>query len=114
LTRTAGASRDMDVALVLFEDRMRALGPPSPERRVLRRRLRAARTRGRARMVDLLLDLEMARLRRDLRGVLARRGEVLFRVLLRIREERDRRGGRILHLLESLGDRFEPAELHRA
>ena len=114
LTRAAGTNRDLEVALSLFDERLRSLGRPSAERRVLRRPHRAALGRSRTRMVDLLLDLEIARLRRDLRAVVARRSEVLFTVLIRVRDERDRRAGRILHLLEALGDRFDAAQLHRA
>jgi hypothetical protein len=43
-------------------------------------------------MAEALLDLEIARLRRDLRAVLARGGDVLFSALARLRETRDRDG----------------------
>jgi CHAD domain-containing protein len=111
LTRTGGISRDLDVSVALFEAEL-AKSPPSPEDRILRRRLRAARTRGHARMAEALLDLEIARLRRDLR-VLARRGDGVFAVLRRIRELRDGHGTETLALIAALGKRFDPTSLHR-
>ena len=111
LTRTGGLSRDLDVSVALFEAEL-AKDPPSPEMRVLRRRLRAARTRGHTRMAEALLDLEIARLRRDLR-VLARRSDGVFAVLRRIRELRDGKGAETLALIAALGERFDPGELHR-
>ena len=111
LTRTGGISRDLDVSVALFEADLshRVL---TPEETVLRRRLKAARTRGHARMAEALLDLEIARLRRDLR-VLARRSDGVFAVLRRIREMRDGRGAETLALIAAIGDRFDPVELHR-
>jgi CHAD domain-containing protein len=112
LTRAAGGSRDMDVAVTLFDEHSRET-PHSPARTVLKRRLRAARTRSRSRMAESLLDLEIARLRRDLRVIVARRGEGLFTVLRRLGESRDAQGQVVLDLLDSLGPRFDPVALHR-
>jgi hypothetical protein len=106
LTRTGGISRDLDVSVALFETEL-AKAPPSAEDRILRRRLRAARTRGHVRMAEALLDLEIARLRRDLR-VLARCGDGVFAVLRRIRELRDEKGVQTLALIAAVGGRFEP------
>ena len=111
LTRTGGISRDLDVSVALFEAEL-AKGVLTPEDGVLRRRLKAARARGHARMAEALLDLEIARLRRDLR-VLARHSDGVFAVLRRIREMRDGRGAATLALIAALGDRFDPVELHR-
>jgi CHAD domain-containing protein len=111
LTRTGGISRDLDVSVALFEAEL-AKGVATPEDRILRRRLRAARTRGHARMAEALLDLEIARLRRDLR-VLARRSDGVFAVLRRIREMRDVQGAAALALIATLGDRFDAPSLHR-
>jgi triphosphatase len=111
LTRTGGISRDLDVGVSLFEAELARTGL-TPERAVLRRRLRAARGRGRARMAEGLLDLEIARLRRDLR-VLTRRGDGVFAVLRRIRERRDGQGAEMLALIAAIGDRFDAVELHR-
>jgi CHAD domain-containing protein len=113
LTRAAGGSRDLDVAVTLFEEHARETGSPSLERTVLLRRLRGARTRSRVRMAEALLDLEIARLRRDLRAVVARKGEGLFLVLRRLGETRDALGQEALDLLDGLGARFDPVALHR-
>jgi CHAD domain-containing protein len=112
LTRTAGASRDLDVGLVVLEERLQVLEHPHPEQLGLRRRLRAARTRSRGRMAEALLDLEIARLRRDLRAIVARRAEDVFTVLARLRELRDRDGAMLLGGFGDLGGRFDPVALH--
>ena len=111
LTRAGGISRDLDVSVTLFEAEL-SKGVLTPEEVVVRRRLKAGRTRGHARMAEALLDLEIARLRRDLR-VLARRGDGVFAVLRRIREMRDGQGAETLALIAAIGDRFDPLELHR-
>jgi CHAD domain-containing protein len=113
LTRGAGGSRDLDVSLELLARRIGRLDHKDPALLVLRRRLRGARARSRHRMAEAVLDLEIATLRRDLRAVVARRGERLFTVLVRLRAIRDRRGTRLVTRLEGLGDRFDPLELHR-
>src|SRR6185503_16539414 len=113
LTRAAGGSRDLDVAVALFEEHARETGAPSVERTVLMRRLRSARTRSRVRMAEALLDLEIARLRRDLRAVVARKGDGLFLVLRRLAETRDVLAQEALDLMDGLGTRFDPVALHR-
>jgi CHAD domain-containing protein len=112
LTRAAGTSRDLDVSVTLFEQDLPAAADAIPARRTLARRLRAARARSRRRMAEALLDIEIAGLRRHLRRLLARRGEVLFTVVLRLRDFREGRGDRALQALAALGDRYEPAALH--
>jgi CHAD domain-containing protein len=109
----AGASRDLDVGVALFEERVSGLETPAAEVRTLLQRLRSARARSRARMAEALMDLEIARLRRHLRRVLSRRGEGLFPVLLRLGQERDARGGALLAALAWLGDDYDPEALHR-
>ena len=111
ITRAGGIGRDLDVAVALFAEEL-GRGPLTPERRVLRRRLVAARGRARARMAEALLDLEIARLRRDLR-VLARRGDGFFVASRRVRETRERQGAEALAIIAALADRFDPVELHR-
>src|SRR5438552_10057686 len=64
LTRSAGTSRDLDVGVGLFEERLRGRGEMDPERRLLRQRLRAARGRSRVRLAEALMDIGIARLRR--------------------------------------------------
>jgi CHAD domain-containing protein len=112
LTRTPGPSRDLDVMVSQAEEVWREPGALSAEGRVLRRRLLAARSRSRRQMAEALLDLEIARLRRDLRAVLARGGDVLFSALVRLRETRDRDGEQALDLLASIGRRFDSEPLH--
>lgn len=112
LVRTAGSSRDLDVGLSLFEQRLDKDGPPSQALHTLRRRLRSACTRNHARMGDALLDLDLASLRRDLRGIVARRGEGLFVVFVRLRQARDRDAGVLLRELRALADRYDPNALH--
>lgn len=112
LTRAAGTSRDLDVAMTLFDRHVRPGRGATTEQRTLRTRLRGARTRSRTRMAEALLDIEIARLRRDLRKILTRKGEVLFTVVLRLRDAREARGARVLEALAALGDRYDPVALH--
>ena len=109
----AGASRDLDVGVALFEERLRAEGGTLRELKTLGKRLRAARARSRARMAETLMDLEIARLRRHLRRILSRRGEGLFPVLLRLGQERDARGAALLAALAWLDEDYDPDALHR-
>jgi len=88
-------------------------GELDADRRTLRQRLRAARGRSRTRMAEALMDIDIARVRRDLRAIVSRRAELVFTALLRLRDARDSRGTLILQALEALGDRFDPAALHR-
>ena len=112
LTRTAGQSRDLDVSLDLLTDHLRCLGTLSREQKLLRSRLRAARARSRARMAEALMDLDIARLRRDLRAVLARRGEEIFAAKVRLRATRDEQGEALLEEFTALNASFDPVALH--
>jgi CHAD domain-containing protein len=112
LTRAAGTSRDLDVCCALLAEQVPAGRRAAPAQQTLRTRLRAARTRSRTRMANALLDLEIARLRRDLRAILARRGDVLFTVVLRLRDAREQRGARVLERLAALGEGYDPVVLH--
>lgn len=109
LTRAAGRSRDLDVSLRLFEE---GLSLPTPEQLILRRRLRAARSRSRARMAEALMDLDIARLRRHLRRIVARGADHLFSVFLRLREKREAEGAALIQGFQTLGERFDPVALH--
>ena len=113
LTRTPGPSRDLDVMCSLAQTRWRDPAALTQEARVLRRRLLAARGRSRRQMAEALLDLEIARLRRDLRASMRRGGELLFTVLLRVRDARDHDGQRVLDALARVGDAFDSEALHR-
>jgi CHAD domain-containing protein len=112
LTRTAGTSRDLDVSLDLLTEHLRAVSPVAAELRRLRTRLRRARAESRTRMAEALLDLEIARLRRDLRRVVARGADDAFSVRVRLRDLRDEEGKAVLRGFESLRTRFDPEALH--
>lgn len=112
LIRAAASSRDLDVCLGLLDAAIPSRSAASRETRSIRRRLVAARRRGRRRMQDALLDQGLAGLRRDLRVVLRRRGEELPAVLGRLEALRDAGGAEILTLLREAGDRFDPEALH--
>jgi CHAD domain-containing protein len=113
LVRAAGASRDFDVIVDLFEARLKALGAPAPDQLTLRRRLRAARRRSRARMAEALMDLEIARLRSDLRVILSRHADDFARILRRVRDSRDEEGAALVAGLEAIGDHYDPVGLHK-
>jgi CHAD domain-containing protein len=108
LIRTAGPARDLDVCLALYDEHV-ALA--SPEAKVLRARLRAARSRSRRQMREAILDQEIPTLRRDLRALLETL-EPVPTVLARIRETRDLAGDELLARLETLGEHFDTDELH--
>ena len=74
LTQTAGSSRDSDVLLESYDERLKALPSRSGEQKLLRHRLASVRRRSRTRMVEGLLDLEISRLRGDLATLIARGG----------------------------------------
>jgi CHAD domain-containing protein len=112
LTRTAGASRDLDVMLACFEEE----GPGDDGSRVLSQlvaRLRAARRRGRGRMAEALLDLDIARLRRDLRAITQRGTEAVLSALTRIRQTQADEARELLLILDALGPSYEAEALHR-
>jgi CHAD domain-containing protein len=111
VTRSAGASRDLDVGVALLAERRDV--EATPEWALLRRRMRAARARSRTRMAEALLDLEIAALRRHLRAVLALRADGVFIVLRRLRATRAALGAEVLAALEALGEEFDAAKLHQ-
>ncbi|MGE0452388.1 MAG: CHAD domain-containing protein [Vicinamibacteria bacterium] len=111
-TRAAGVSRDLDVIAGLLATR--ALGAPaSAELRLLLTRLRRARRRARAAMAERLLDLDIARLRRDLRRLLHLGAADAFSALTRLREQRESEGAALLAEIDGLAGRFDPVALHR-
>ncbi len=111
LTRGGGGSRDLDVMTALFGQRLREAAPP--ELRGLLRDLRAARARSRRRLAGDLLDVDIARLRRDLDAIVGRRGEPVFTVFGRLRDAAAVERAAILEGLDRIGDAFDPAALHR-
>jgi CHAD domain-containing protein len=74
LTQTAGSSRDLDVLVSSYDERLRALPARTAEQTLLRNRLTSARRRSRTIMASGLLDLEISRLRIDLTKLLLREG----------------------------------------
>lgn len=112
LVRAGAPARDLDVSLALFDEQRAALGAEAGEAAGLRRRLAAARSRSRRRLREVVLDQDIARLRRDLRAVLETAESATPAVLLRIRELRDVGGDGLLARFEALGDRFDSDELH--
>src|SRR2546427_475350 len=74
LTRVAGESRDLDVALSLLPAAVPRQSATPSARAALARRLRAARSRARVRMVESLLDFDIAGLRKDLGRIVKRGG----------------------------------------
>ena len=72
LTRAAGAGRDLDVLVAVFEARLAGLEEVSSEQRELRRRMKAARARSRGGLAAGILDLDIDGLRRHLRRIRSR------------------------------------------
>jgi CHAD domain-containing protein len=112
VTRTGGRSRDLDVGLALLEERLRGT-EPQEELRTLRSRLRSARRRSRGPMAEGLLDLPISRLRESLAAIVAKGGPDVFTVMSRVHETASRERRKAAATLERLGDRFDPADLHR-
>ena len=113
VTRAGGGSRDLDVGLALLEERVKGAESIEPELAALLRRLRGARRRSRGRMAEDLMDLPISRLRRRLAVVVGRQGEDLFTVLGRLRHEAEAGRTDLEARLEALGERYEPADLHK-
>jgi CHAD domain-containing protein len=112
LTRAAGTGRDLDVLVRLFERRLAGLDTPSTEQREILRRLRVARNRSRSHLADGILDLDIDRLRRDLRRIRARGPADATTILERIREEQEQDGRELLEGLAAVGGRYDPETLH--
>jgi CHAD domain-containing protein len=74
LTQAAGSSRDLDVLVASYDERLRALPARTAEQKLLRHRLSSARRRSRTIMASSLLDLEISRLRIDLTKLILREG----------------------------------------
>ena len=112
LTQAAGSSRDLDVLLESYDDRLKALPARSMEQNVLRHRLASARRRSRARMVENLLDLEISRLRGDLAGLIARGGPPAAIVCERFAALSERESRCLHDGFTRLGTRLDAGELH--
>jgi CHAD domain-containing protein len=112
LTRTAGSSRDLDVLLESYDQRLKDLPARTAEQKLLRHRLASARRRGRARMVENLLDLEIARLRRDLAALIARGGPPPAVVCERFTSLCEREGPNLYEGFTTLGAQLDAKALH--
>jgi CHAD domain-containing protein len=110
LTRVVGASRDLDVGLGLLEARLER--PRSLAQRRLLQRLRAGRQGTRRRSTESALDLDLARLRRDLRKVIGRGPEESSIVRERVRTVREEEGPALVEDIETMAHHYDPEALH--
>jgi CHAD domain-containing protein len=113
LTRIVGSGRDMDVVVGLLADRIAALRSSTAEQRALLSRLRAARARTRAQVSESVLDLDIGRLRRDLRRVLREGPADSTTVLARVLAVREEESAEILRAFSRIGSRYLPEALHQ-
>jgi len=113
LRRAAGLSRDLDVTLALFEERVAISNGDRHPAEILHRRLRDARRRSHRRMERSVAGLELAEVRDDLRDIMRRGGDDLFTVLRRLREEQKLRAAKLLSMMQDLGAQYDPDRLHR-
>jgi CHAD domain-containing protein len=112
LTRLAGKSRDLDVLLATYDQRLKSLPTRDAVQNRLRHRLGDARRRGRVRMVDDLLDLEIAQLRRDLGDLMVRGGPPIHLVCQRFCDLREHEGMILRDGFAKLGAVLDPQALH--
>ena len=112
ITRTAGAVRDLDVLLGTLDERLRLLPARSAEQRKLHRRLADLRRRRRARMVQTLLDLDVASLRADLNALVRRACPEISAVAPRFRALCEREGRKLNEGFTTLGALLDIGALH--
>ncbi len=112
MTQTAGAGRDLDVLLEIFVDHLKQAPRPSPEQRQLRRRLASARRRSRVRMVQGLLDLDIARLRADLAKIAAQAGSDTMAIEQKFLTLCDRESCKLCDGFAALGAVLDVEALH--
>jgi CHAD domain-containing protein len=112
LIRAAGSGRDFDVILPLLEERKASSPVPAALRRRLQRALKTAHARSRSHTAEAIMDVEIAKLRRDLGKVLRRGAESEEVVGDRLRNEWVRRGRSALDELRLIGVRYDPQSLH--
>ena len=113
VTRAGGGSRDLDVSLALFDERLREAEGATPERKALRRSLAGARSRSRGLMAEAMLDLEIASLRRDLNAIQAKGSAPVFSVFLRLRKQAEKAHLALVTELDAIGERFDAPGLHQ-
>lgn len=112
LIRVGGLGRDLDICVRLFDEHLLGEDEPEPEVKVLRRRLVAARSRGRRKMARGLVELDLESLRKDLTDVLERGPEDMFVAMARYRRARDEGAAALLDAMDRAGDRFDAPALH--
>jgi len=112
LTRTAGVSRDLDVLLGIYDQRLGELPGRTAEQSALRRRLADARCRGQRNMVDALLDLDVSQLRSRLRKLVARDVPPLSVINERFQAFAVREGQALTEGLAHVGAQLDPVALH--
>jgi len=113
VTRAGGGSRDLDVSLALFDERLREAEGATSERKALRRSLAAARSRSRGLMAEAMLDLEIASLRRDLSAIQTKGSAPVFSVFLRLRKQAEKAHLALVTELDAIGERFDAPGLHQ-
>ena len=112
LTQAAGSSRDLDVLLESYDERLKALPARSAEQKLLRHRLAGVRRRSRTRMVNSLLDLKISRLRSDLTDLILRGGPPLSVVCERFAAMTGHEGQCLREGFTNLGAHLDATELH--
>jgi Uncharacterized conserved protein len=112
LTQAAGSSRDLDVLLESYDARLKTLPARTTEQKLLRHRLASTRRRSRMRMVEILLDLEISRLRGDLAALIARGGPPPSIVCERFAAMSARESQFLHDGFTNLGARLDAKELH--
>jgi len=112
LTAAAGSARDLDVLLATLDERLRHVPARTAEQKRLRQRLAALRRRGRARMVQGLLDLPIARLRADLAALAPRACPDLAVLDRRFRALCEREGRKLQGGFAALGALLDVVALH--
>jgi CHAD domain-containing protein len=111
LAATAGRGRDLDVGIAILRSQPAAVGEGHEK---LLRALKASRARARVATRDALLDLDVARLRRDLRACAAHTGVERDIVAGRIAALRQHEETTIAQELSSNQRRPDAEALHRA
>ena len=112
LTQTAGSSRDLDVLLESYDERLKTLPARSMEQNLLRQRLASARRRSRMCMVENLLDLKISRLRADLANLIAGGGPPPTLVCERFASLSARESRHLREGFANLGPHLDAEELH--
>jgi CHAD domain-containing protein len=112
LTRAAGASRDLDVMLSVYDQQLKSSAARTTEQKLLRRRLASARQRGKTNMVGSLLDLKISLLRSDLAALIAHGGPPATIIYERFSALIERDGLALYEGFSAIGPRLDAKLLH--